>query len=106
MVKVSSWLLAFVLICFVGADIALAKGGGKKGGQKKGKPTVEELLKQFDKDNDGKLSPAEFTELVQAQVKQRAGKAFKKADTDGNGFLSLDELKAKLQKKGGKKGKN
>jgi len=106
MVKISSWLLAFALICFVGADLALAKGGGKKGGQKKAKPSVEERLKEFDKDKDGKLSQTEFTELIQAQVKQKANRAFKKADTDGNGSLSLEELKAALQKKGGKKGKN
>ena len=105
MVKISTWLLAFVLICFVGADLAFAKGG-KKGGQKKAKPSVEDLLKEFDKDKDGKLSPTEFTELLQAQVKQKANRAFKKADTDSDGVLSLEELKAALQKKGGKKEKN
>jgi Ca2+-binding EF-hand superfamily protein len=103
MVRIGSLLLVFVLACFVVTDLASAKGRGGKKGNKQAKQSIESLFQQFDKDKDGKLSPAEFVELKQAQAKQQADKAFKKADANKDGYLSLDELKAGAQKKGGKK---
>ena len=102
--KIWSWLLVFVLACFVTADVAFAKGkGGKEGKGKKAKQSIESLFQECDKDKDGKLSATEFAELKAAQAKQQAKQAFKKADTNGDGFLTLDEVQAGSHKKGGKK---
>ena len=104
MAKFCSWLLVFVLVCFVATDVASAKGGKRKGGGKKGKQTMDQLFAEFDKDKDGKLSKDEFVQLKQAEVKQRAEKLFSTLDSNHDGSLSLDELKAGSQKKGGRKG--
>ena len=55
-------------------------------GDRKGKerPTVEELFKQMDKDEDGQLSKKE--------VKGPLKNDFDKVDTTEDGFLSKEEL--------------
>jgi len=47
-------------------------------------PTAKELLKEMDKDEDGKLSKAE----VRGPLKDD----FKKIDTNEDGFLTIEEL--------------
>ena len=47
-------------------------------------PTAKELLKQMDKNEDGKLSEAE--------VKGPLKDDFKKIDTNEDGFLTIEEL--------------
>jgi Ca2+-binding EF-hand superfamily protein len=103
MLKIGSWLLVSVLACFVVIDVASAKGGKRAGKGKKGKQSIEQRLREFDKDGDGKLSQSEFAELKAAEAKQKASKAFAKVDTNHDGSVSLEELKATTQKKGGKK---
>jgi hypothetical protein len=56
------------------------------------------MLKEFDKDGDGKLSDAERQAMNESLRAKFAEGLFKKTDTDGNGELSLDELKAALKK--------
>jgi Ca2+-binding EF-hand superfamily protein len=102
MAKVCSWLLAFVLILSLGSGVALAKGkGGKKGGGKRAKQTIDQLFNEFDKDKDGKLSKTEFADMKAEEARQRAGQMFTKLDTNHDGSLTLDELKAATAGKGG-----
>jgi Ca2+-binding EF-hand superfamily protein len=70
------------------------KGDPGKGGSRKGPPP--EMIKQFDKDGDGKLSEDERKEARAAMEKRREeGKAkmLKRFDADGDGELSEDERK-------------
>lgn len=60
-----------------------------KGEQRK-KPTIEELFKQMDANEDGKLSKKE--------VKGPLSNDFKKIDTNKDGFLSKQEIE-KMPKK-------
>ncbi|MBU3009959.1 EF-hand domain-containing protein [Polaribacter vadi] len=52
--------------------------------RREGPPSAEQLIKELDKDEDGKLSLKE--------VKGPLKKDFKKIDTDEDGFLSKEEL--------------
>jgi Ca2+-binding EF-hand superfamily protein len=59
-----------------------------------------------DKDNDGKLNLAEFTEFSKARLDAEAAKAkFSELDADKDGFLTKQELRAGMRggKGGGKK---
>ena len=68
----------------------------KENGQPKTPPTAKELIKQMDKNEDGKLSKAE--------VKGPLKDDFKKIDTNEDGFLTIEELeKAPKPKRKGKK---
>ncbi|MCH2205027.1 MAG: hypothetical protein MK132_04035 [Lentisphaerales bacterium] len=57
-------------------------------------------LAEKDADNDGKLSVEEF-----AADDKKLKKAFKKLDTDSDGFLNDEEFKKSQIKKGDKKDK-
>jgi len=57
------------------------------------KTQARDLIRQRDKDNDGKLSPAEFAD---------APERFHAADLNADGFLSLEELTAMIQQSFGK----
>jgi Ca2+-binding EF-hand superfamily protein len=59
--------------------------GQSQNKQKKEPPTFEQLLKEMDKNEDGKLSKKE--------VKGPLKKDFAKIDTDEDGFISEKELK-------------
>lgn len=52
-------------------------------------PRAHRMLKQFDTDQDGKVSREEFA------AKRASG--FERVDTDKNGTLSLDEMKARCK---------
>tara|TARA_R100000935_G_scaffold2714_6_gene7494 strand:- start:7451 stop:7738 length:288 start_codon:yes stop_codon:yes gene_type:complete len=56
----------------------------KENRQPKTPPTAKELIKQMDKNEDGKLSKAE--------VKGPLKDDFKKIDTNEDGFLTIEEL--------------
>lgn len=53
--------------------------------ERKGPPTIKELFKMMDKNEDAKLSKEE--------VKGPLAKDFDKIDTDEDGFLTAEELK-------------
>ena len=59
-----------------------------------------------DKDKDGKLDLAEFTEFSKARLDAAAAKArFAELDADKDGFVTKEELRAGMRGgKGGKKG--
>jgi hypothetical protein len=67
---------------------------------------VSNLLKTYDKDRDGKLSPKEFQALckdVWALDKKKCGTIMKKFDEDGDGFMGLADLRGMLTQVGNKK---
>ena len=51
--------------------------------------TQHKMLKQFDTDQDGKISREEFA--------AKRAKGFERIDTDKNGTVSLDEMKARCK---------
>ncbi len=57
------------------------------------RPIPPEMMKQFDKDNDGKLSPEE-RQAMRAKMEERQKEMLKKFDKDGDGKLSEEERKA------------
>jgi len=61
-------------------------------GERKEPPTITELLKELDKDEDGQLSKDE--------VKGPLKNDFDKIDTDEDGFLSKEELEKAPKPKG------
>ncbi len=62
--------------------------GGREG--RPGRQVPPEVLKKFDKDGDGKLSPEE----AKAAREARQAEMLKKYDKDGDGTLSDEEKKA------------
>ena len=63
----------------------------------RGQGPPPELVKQFDKDGDGKLSPEEAKaarEARQAKMEEHRKEAIAKFDADGDGKLSPEEAKA------------
>ena len=93
--KTTRILLTGISIAMATSMTAYAQGnqrGQGKGGQRKGPPP--EMVKQFDKDGDGKLSEEERKEARAAMEKRReAGKAkmLERFDADGDGKLSDEE---------------
>lgn len=69
-----------MLMCF-GITFSNAQ---QKGEKPQKPPTYSELLKELDKDEDGKLAKAELKGLLKDD--------FTKLDTDENGFLSKEEF--------------
>jgi len=74
---------------------------------------IDDLFKSADTDGDGQLTEAELDaqfrnlapdmvgQMVQMQGQQGPEQDFSKADSDGNGTLSLDEFKSMLKGHGG-----
>jgi len=58
------------------------------------KKTPETQFAKMDKNGDKKLSLEEFLGKKQGDKTARQQKRFKALDTDNDGFLTLDELKA------------
>jgi hypothetical protein len=72
--------------------IASAQGEKKRPNRPHGPPP--EMVKEFDKDGDGKLSDDERTamrEAMKAKAEERRKEMIKKYDTDGDGKLSKEE---------------
>ena len=95
-------------ICTIVAVLSL----GSLGLQAKDKPCKagkvadykpEEVVKQFDKNNDGKLSLEEFSAMKKFQKDKdpaaAAKKAFEEADANKDGSVPAEELKAVHEKK-------
>lgn len=76
--KRMTWMAMLVVAGM--AMAASAEQGGERG----------ERFKKADADGDGKLSPTEFATMCPKD----ADKKFATADTDKDGFLTKDELKA------------
>ncbi len=61
------------------------------------KPSPEMLIERFDKDGDGKLAKDEVSDRMQSR--------FTKFDTDQDGFVTVAELTAAMEKGSGRDGK-
>lgn len=75
-------LLVTAISLFTSYNINAQNSGG--GRQDKKPPTIDEIFKQMDKDEDGLLSKKE--------IKGPLKNDFDKIDTDEDGFLSKEEL--------------
>lgn len=70
-----------------GAMTAMAQAADRPNGPPEGeRPSPEQMLQRLDADKDGKISKAEAPE--------RMAENFDRRDTDGDGFLTKEELAA------------
>lgn len=58
-------------------------------------------FKAADKNGDGKLDKAEFTEMLPEQAKSFADRLFERRDANKDGFISAEENAAPMQRQGG-----
>lgn len=79
--KRSAFMAAIVIIAISCQSTKEAAG---EQGPKSNPPTVKELFKQMDADNDDKLSAAEVTGPLKND--------FAKIDTNNDGYISKEEL--------------
>jgi len=91
------WITAAIVAGLISAGSLQAEEKKKGKGQGKGRPGGEEMrkkmLKQFDKDGDGKLSESE-REAAKAAMQKRGAEMFAKMDKNGDGKLTKDEVPA------------
>ena len=88
--KKNTYLITGVLVLTMGAaGVAMAHGDrGGKGGRGAG---IERMFEEVDANADGKITAAEMEAAAAAR--------FGVADTDGDGFLSPEEVAAQAQKR-------
>ena len=90
--------LSFILSALlVSAAVSFAADAPKKPAAEKSKATPEELFKNADKNNDGKISKEEF--VAGKKDPAAAEKVFTSKDKDKDGFLSPEEFAAKPEGK-------
>jgi hypothetical protein len=95
----SSILTVALLVIGLGSINAADKGKKGKGGEYK----PDEIVKTFDKNADSKLSLEEFSAMKkfakETDPKAAAKKAFEDLDSNKDGFVTADEMKAAHDKK-------
>lgn len=77
--------LSLLIISFLSISITAYAQGSKQQRQGGKPPSVEEIFSQMDVNQDNQLSEDEVTGPIK--------KDFIDIDTDGDGFISVDELK-------------
>jgi len=97
--------VSMALTFAVATSMAFAQDADKKKERpKKPKKTFEEVFKAKDANNDGKLSFDEFKgKATKPEILEKIEKRFKRLDRDGDKALTIEEAKAKPQKKAGPK---
>lgn len=102
-INMKNILIFFSAIAFTIGMYAKPEKEDKKPGSKEGRPSREEIIKEFDKDGDGKLNDEEKAELRKKMTERSGGSRklppflIKKFDKDGDGQLN-DEEKAEARK--------
>lgn len=89
---VKSAVFTALVTVFFSANVSAQQSQGGK--EQKEPPTVDEIFKQMDKDEDGKLSKKELKGPIKDD--------FAKIDTDEDGYITKEELK-KAPKPNGRK---
>ncbi|MBQ0769769.1 MAG: EF-hand domain-containing protein [Bizionia sp.] len=89
-------LVATVILC-IGFSI-ISSAQGERNNDKKGPPSFSQLLKEMDKNEDGKLTKTE--------VKGPLKESFDKVDTNEDGFITEKEFEKAPKAKKGSKRKN
>jgi len=93
-VRLMLWLTAAAALLLVATTTFAQPPAGHGGGRAHaGRPSVEKLMERLDANKDGKLEKEELPERI-------AGKLMK-ADADGDGAITKDELVQARQKLGG-----
>ncbi|WGW05599.1 EF-hand domain-containing protein [Tropicibacter oceani] len=83
MTKASYWITGALVLTMGTAGIAHARGYASDGQQGAG---MQQMFEKFDTDSDGKITQAEIDAAKAAR--------FAAADSDGDGFLSAEEMTA------------
>lgn len=83
-------MLTALVTVFISANLSAQQSKGGQG--QKEPPSVDEIFKQMDKDEDGKLSKKEITGPLKND--------FSKIDTDEDGYITKEELKKAPKPKG------
>ena len=83
-------MVGVVISLFTSCKMNAQNGNGGRQGQEP--PSVDEIFKQMDKDEDGKLSKKE--------IKGPLKNDFAKIDADEDGFLSKEEVEKAPKPKG------
>ncbi|MDB6167056.1 MAG: EF-hand domain pair [Lacunisphaera sp.] len=93
----SLFATAFAAVVLLAPFTATAQDAKPKGGKQAAAFTAA------DKDGDGKLNLAEFTEFAKARMDADAAKAkFAEIDADKDGFVTKEELRAGMRGQGKK----
>ncbi|MCK0146226.1 EF-hand domain-containing protein [Arenibacter sp. F26102] len=90
---VKSAVLTAMVTLFFSANLSAQQSQGGKG--QKEPPSVDEIFKEMDKDEDGKLSKEELKGPIKDD--------FAKIDTDEDGYISKEELEKAPKPKGRKR---
>ena len=93
--KKSILTIGIIILAFT--SVAAQENNDEEKKRRKGPPTIEQLFKDLDTDEDGKISLKE--------VKGPLKKDFKKIDLNEDGFLSKEEIKKAPKPKRPKKNK-
>jgi len=102
--KVLMTAVALAGVGLLAADVWAADAGAKAGGpgragvRQRARARWGEILKEYDKDGDGKLSPPERAELRKHRREQLRDRIKAKVDTDGDGRISDAERQAAREK--------
>lgn len=90
---VKSAVLTAMVTLFFSANVSAQQSQGGQG--QKEPPSVDEIFKQMDKDEDGKLSKKE----IKGPIKND----FDKIDADEDGYITKEELEKAPKPKGRKR---
>ncbi|MFK5921915.1 MAG: hypothetical protein QM496_07030 [Verrucomicrobiota bacterium] len=92
----NKWITAAIAastITLIGTSNLLAEKKGDGKGKPKHAEMRKKMLEKFDADGDGKLNEAERAK-AKATMQKRGAEKFAKADKNGDGKLSKDEVPA------------
>lgn len=98
--KFWSTMLVLAVVGVIGVGSAFADDAPKKGGRKKGeRPSLEQIFKKLDANNDGSLTVAELAKSPRLKGDEDKAKAIiAKMDGDEDGKVSCKEFADHIKK--------